>query len=92
MIQEIKNEFIFSWFLYSVLKCSICHKKSGKHKPKENWQVSGLLCSSCYDEKYKNDSESIINKPSYVKVKKIIRSKWWIVIGASLLMLGILLA
>lgn len=75
----------------SKVKCSICKKNTGKHKPKDNWNLSGLLCSNCYDDKYSHDSESIINKPAYKKLKNIVRSKWWIIIGVTLVVVGILL-
>ena len=65
--------------------------KEAKHNPKPNWDVSGKLCSECYEYKYVNDSNSIVNKPFFRKILKLSKKRWFIVLIASLFGFSILM-
>jgi|GEM_PF-6525479 len=44
------------------VSCSVCNKEiSHAHKPKNNWNVDGLLCANCYvdlmEKNFENDAE-----------------------------------
>ena len=65
--------------------------KEAKHNPKPSWDVSGKLCSECYEYKYVNDSNSLINKPFFRKILKLSKKKWFIAIISSLLAFSVLM-
>lgn len=73
------------------MKCAFCMVKEAKHNPKPNWNISGKLCSECYDYKYVHDSKSLINKPFFRKILKLSKQKWVIILISSLLAFSVLM-
>ena len=71
------------------MKCSFCMVKEAKYNPKPNWKIRGKLCSECYDYKYVNDSNSLINKPFFRKILKLSKKKWFIFLIAFMLGLSV---
>ena len=73
------------------MKCSFCMIKEAKYNPKSTWNVSGKLCSECYEYKYVHDSNSLINRPLFRKILKLTKKKWFVILIASLLGLSVLM-
>ena len=65
--------------------------KEAKHDPKPSWNVSGKLCSECYEYKYVNDPNSLVNKPFFRRILKLSKKKWFVILIASLLGLSVLM-
>ena len=73
------------------MKCSFCKVKEAKHNPKSTWNIDGKICSECYEYKYVNDSNSMINKPFFRKILKLAKNKGFVILIASLLGLSVLM-
>lgn len=65
--------------------------KEAKYDSKPNWNVSGKLCSECYEYKYVHDPKSLVNKSYFRKILKISKKKWLIGIIAALLIFSVIM-
>ncbi|MDH3657632.1 MAG: hypothetical protein OEM77_05800 [Nitrosopumilus sp.] len=62
-----------------------------EYDSKPDWNVSGKLCSECYDYKYVHDPKSFVNKSFFRKILKISKKKWLIAIITSLLVFSVIM-
>ena len=73
------------------MKCSFCKIHEAKYDSKSNWNVSGKLCEECYDYHYVHDPKSLFNRPTFRKILKLSKKKWFVGLIASLLAFSVIM-
>ena len=78
-------------FTITTMKCSFCKIHEAKYDSKLNWDVSGKLCEECYSYHYSHDFNSMVNRPTFRKILKLSRKKWFVGLIASLLTFSVIM-